>query len=126
MGEIIKYNCPCGYSQEFSVGVGMMGMNMMMIQNVFPDDILADFIKEKEKENIETFINKNQLGLCTNCHTLVAVPHLQYTLKDGSEKHIIGSCPDCGKEFSLINNPDDVCCPKCGKIMTSETVGHWD
>lgn len=126
MGEIRKYNCSCGYSQELPVGVGMSGMNMLAIQRVFPEDILAEFLKEKEKDNVETYVNKNQLGICTHCQTLVVSPHLQYVLKDGSEKHIMGTCPDCGKEFSPIHNPDDVCCPKCGKTMTSETAGHWD
>lgn len=126
MGEVRKYSCSCGYSEELPIGVGMMGMNVMMIRQTFPEDSLAEFLREKENENIETYVNKNQLGLCTHCQSLIVVPHLQYTLKDGTEKHLIRTCPNCGKEFSLINNPDDVPCPKCGKTMTSEDVGLWD
>lgn len=126
MGEIRKYTCECGYETELPVGVGMMGMNMQAIQRVYPEDMLTDFLKEKEKENIESYVNKNQLGICTHCNTLVIAPNLTYTLKDGTEKQLIGTCPECGKEFSPVSDMDDVHCPKCGKKMASETAGRWD
>lgn len=126
MGEIRKYNCACGYEKELPIGVGMMGMNLMMIKRIFPKDALSDFLKEKENGHIESYISKNQLGLCTNCHSLIVSPHLQYTKQDGSEKHIMMPCPDCGEKFSPIDNPDDVHCPQCGKKMAYETAGNWD
>lgn len=126
MGEVRKYTCSCGYSKELPIGAGMMGVNVSSIKNNFPETALEEFLKEKEAGHITDYLNQNQLGICENCQSLIVASHLAYTKQDGSKKHIINGCPECGNQFTLVNNPDDVSCPKCGKPLTYELTGHWD
>lgn len=126
MGQIRKYTCSCGHEQELPIGAGLMGVNTEHIKRSFPEDAVALFQKELDAGNVSNYINENQLGHCPHCGKLIVAPHFHYQLADGTEKHFIQTCPDCGNPFTLINDPDDVTCPKCGSKMEFEDAGSWD
>ncbi len=127
MGEIVKYNCDCGYETgDLSIGCGF---------NSFDYD----------SEDTLSSISSISLCYCHNCEIItrtetVGTKTLFEQLKNKKKrtfKYLIyhflnwlgtlkpNCCPECGNIVSFFIN--GMFCPKCkSDYINEEEVGCWD
>lgn len=122
MGERITYRCDCGYEKQLDLGSGLHAINLNMVRRFFPDE--ASLISENRSDVISYELS-NTLAECHTCKDLFAAPSLKYVW-DGTHTAVLNVCAHCGGCMTIHADHKNVSCPKCGKVMTIFTNGHWD
>lgn len=126
MGDIRKYSCECGYEEEVYVGAGFSGVNLTVIERIFPEAI-KDFIPDREKGIIKCYLLDNAVFECLSCKRIFTGARFSYEFTDGKKVvHYKKDCEICGHEGKLIFDENHIQCPKCGKVMKYQEVGLWD
>lgn len=126
MGEIIRYHCTCGYDVELCVGSGLNARNKNIIQCIFGEDELRDFLSADKAKGLESYELRNELAICKECKKLVTVPCLHYKIDREHSYDIYGGCPHCKTKVESILKIEEVLCPYCEEKMEIEKVGYWD
>lgn len=123
MGDIRKYKSDCGYEETVKTGQGLQSIRQASIEKLFPDKIKE---LKSEENDLLSAVTCIHLGLCRKCKRIVPVNCLNRIYKDGSEDMFHKGCPECGQKVVVLDDPDNISCPKCGKLMDMEICGHWD
>lgn len=126
MGEIIRYHCTCGYDVELSVGSGLNARNKNIIQSIFSEEELREFLSLDEVKGLISYELRNELAVCQTCKQLITVPCLHYRIESEEECSMLGKCPQCMNEVSILSEMEDVLCPHCENHMKMDKVGYWD
>ena len=122
MGKVIAYKCICGYEERTFLGAGFRAMSIELISKYFPQE--GQFISE-HKDEVKPYLIKSVLGECLCCKKLQSISSLEYTYNDEAcVKH--AACPTCDGAIKVIENVEDVKCPRCDNIMEYANIGHWD
>ncbi len=125
MGDLKRFSCTCGYSEELAIGVGIKAIRDEYIQEAFPDRV--DEIKSgREAGTIQSAIVAKRLGVCLSCRKLVTVTCLEIAYSDGHQEIVKQGCPDCKSAVTTMDPDSPIECPSCGSIMTVEDIGNWD
>lgn len=124
MGEIKNYTCDCGYSKDFFAGAGMRALNMPLAKQFFEDELRQ---LEDAGLNITSTFLDNALAKCPACRALESISRVSCETSDGvSHIFVKDVCQACGQKMQVLENEEDILCPKCGMRMKSMMVGNWD
>lgn len=125
MGATIERSCPkCAYRRELAEGVGLNGRNKNMIRTLFSEEELKPFEEAVEKEILERYEVRQEVGFCENCHDIESVAVLVFTVSGEKEKIIRKSCPKCQGALSFQGKEN--VCPRCGTKLKVKEIGMWD
>lgn len=127
MGVILRFDCPCGYTEELYAGGGLNSINPDSIGRFFEYE--AGLIKhELGSGNDVIFSMENLPAVCDSCKRISAAPSLRYSIEGAAPKMVRKNiCAHCGCHISRIYDSwDDLDCPVCGKKMTGTRTGLWD
>jgi|GEM_PF-4835497 len=123
MGETYRISSECGYTKELDIGGGLAACDIDMVNKVFSEEKLIEFKNHYSNREIKSFLLENALAFCDKCKEIMTVSALTAQLIDSEKLVIINDCPSCGNRIQIIDTPF---CPKCGKKMIMEEIGHWD
>lgn len=125
MGTIRHYECKCGYGMDFYEGAGLRACNKSVIQQFFSEELEERKLQEKDFKRI--FWDR-VLAECPQCRELKTAMRCTYQ-KQGAEQResiVKDMCPECRSRMRILENTEEVLCPKCGETMEGQKTGHWD
>lgn len=124
MGTKYRLKCKCGYEKEVYPGAGLAAFNKSIIKRIFEAEELREFNKADIKGDVKSFYLQNGVAFCKGCKEIETVAILQYELVDGKTVELVHKCNKCAGGVELLGKVKQ--CPKCGKALVTEELGHWD
>lgn len=125
MGEIKKYSCKCGYTEEIHVGMGLFSLNTKRMEKIFKADYEKALQKQTNGQASRIYM-KNAIVECKKCKKIFNLPELVVrNLDDTYEYYLNTVCSTCG-EVVYKCDEEEVACPVCGIEMDVEVIGNWD
>ncbi|MCI7595782.1 MAG: hypothetical protein MSS92_06150 [Lachnospiraceae bacterium] len=140
MGEIRKYSCICGYSQELFEGSGILSSSSAVIERLFPE-AYKEFQTLQKSGQLRHWGIVQRPSLCPACRELCTMPVLLLeTTAEGKKEYPKGLCPKCNEalippEYDAPKEDQtepavfprtSILCPKCHRPMKLQCIGHWD
>ena len=127
MGKIREYRCACGYEMRFFEGAGIQGCSTSAIERFF-SEAAKKFLAEREQQQIEHFLLDSALAQCDTCKTLKTVARFSYKRKNETEAVCVVKdvCKECKNGLRILDDIENVHCPKCGADMNYSIEGNWD
>lgn len=125
MGDIKRISCKCGYELDLFTGTGLNGINLRIIDQLYPKE--AKIIKKRLDEGADvSYYMDNAISLCPECRSIKTISRLNYRIGNDEERSVYDKkCGDCKSDIALIPE-EEVFCPKCGQKPKLQIVGHWD
>ncbi len=125
MGSITRAFCDCGYENTLYLGGGFSSVREGMVYHTFQDEHLIQYRQAKENGQLQSFLLEYEPGYCAKCNTIIALPVLHVTLKDGDCFTLKAPCKECGAEVQLYSK-ERMPCPVCNRLLHLEEKGLWD
>lgn len=125
MGVIYEAACSCGYKARLDLESGLNTYNYNFVKRILNKSEEELFSKYYTENRIQSFALTNVAYNCKECCTIGSVYQLKYSLKSGEKIVVTGTCNTCNKPIEIIDKRN-IICPKCGKEMCLEKIGHWD
>jgi hypothetical protein len=126
MGEIMKATCPCGYTEDFYLGSGILSANLQVIGTMFNESVLKEIQAWLNANKPQTVRSEYALACCDNCGCLAGMSKVTF-LAAKTEKEFYNTC-GCGGTYRVLGNgfEKNTPCPDCKKTLKFEEQGRWD